>query len=144
MSENPPKDRWDKLQILSIAIAGILIPAAIALAANMHGTSVQTAESRVHYLELAISILRDDPKPETNAIRDWAIELLDNQSRDLVPLTAEAKAELKSHRAFQYIDYSSYYSSGNIGPGCCGEKEHAQKSRGEDESPRKSRTHTIK
>lgn len=55
---------------------------------------MKNSESRVRYVDLAIEQLRAAPTPETTALREWAVELLDSQAP--VKLSDAAKRQLMS------------------------------------------------
>ena len=101
------KDTWDKIAVLGTVLAGLLIPLAIAVVGNAVSRSIKESENQVKYLEMATSILRESPKPETAALRGWAVDLISNYSKD-VPLSTAAQAELKAHDV-------PIYSSGSWG-----------------------------
>lgn len=88
------KDWWDKLRALAPFIGSIAVPLAIAWVGGEFNASIKDSENRVRYVELAIAQLRTAPTPETSALRDWAIELLDSQSP--VKLSSATKQQLKS------------------------------------------------
>lgn len=79
---------------LSLIVSVIAIPIVVARIGGNVNSALKESENRVRYVELAINQLRSPPSPETAALRDWAVELLDNQSP--VRLSEEAKAQLKS------------------------------------------------
>jgi predicted aconitase len=68
---------------------------AIAWVGGTYNASIKDSENRIRYVELAIEQLRSPPTPETTALREWAVELLDSQSP--VKLSPAAKAQLKSN-----------------------------------------------
>lgn len=96
MQDQLRKDIWDKLVPLSAFIGSVAVPLAIAFVGNNYSASIKESENRVKYVELAISQLRSPPKPETEALRDWAIELLNAQSP--VKLSVAAQQQLRQHR----------------------------------------------
>ncbi len=96
------KDVWDKLRALGPFLAGVGVPVAIAWIGNSYSASIKDAENRVRYVEIAISELRSTPKPETAALRAWAVDLLDSQSP--VKLSPEAREQLKRNQvAFDFL-----------------------------------------
>lgn len=68
----------------------------LALVANTFAREQKEMEIGARYVELATEILRAEPKPETIALRTWAISVIGHYSR--VPLSREAKDELESQR----------------------------------------------
>jgi hypothetical protein len=98
----PPKDRWDKFQILS---SGGLVPLVIAGAGYYYSESQQESENRVKYVEIAVQQLRAEPTRETAALRSWAVELLNKNSP--IKLSAEAKAQLLSQPFAKGVELSA-------------------------------------
>lgn len=96
------KDLWDKFQIVS---SGLLVPLVIGGVGIFYGVSQKESENRVKYVEIAVEQLRSAPTPETATLREWAVELLDNQSP--IKLSAEAKAQLRSYPLARAIDLSA-------------------------------------
>ncbi|MFT3962246.1 hypothetical protein [Propionivibrio sp.] len=79
---------------LAFIVSAIAIPVIVAKIGGDVNSAMKESENRIRYVELAITQLRSSPSPETAALRDWAVELLDTQSP--VKLSTEAKAQLKS------------------------------------------------
>jgi len=94
--EKPPqsKDIWEILNSLAPMVASIAVPLVIAWVGAEYSASIKDSENRIRYVELAIAQLRSTPTPETAALREWAVELLDTQSP--IKLSSAAKAQLKS------------------------------------------------
>ena len=84
-------DRWSSVVV---AISSIFVPLVIAGIGAWYNISMKNSESRVRYVELAIEQLRAAPTPETAALREWAVELLDSQAP--VKLSDAAKRQLMS------------------------------------------------
>jgi len=91
-AEAPPKGR---MGVLKEWVQILAVPLTIAWVGNSYSASIKDSENRIRYVELAIAQLHSSPTPETAALRDWAVELLDRQSP--VKLLPTAKAQLKSH-----------------------------------------------
>lgn len=77
-----------------VAISSIFVPLVIAGIGAWYNISMKDSENRVRYVELAIEQLRALPTPETTALREWAVSLLDSQAP--VKLSDEAKHQLMS------------------------------------------------
>lgn len=88
------KDIWEILHSLAPMVASIAVPLVIAWVGATYNSSIKESENRIRYVELAIAQLRSSPTPETAALREWAMELLDSQSP--VKLSIAAKEQLKS------------------------------------------------
>lgn len=78
-----------------VAISSIFVPLVIAGIGAWYNISMKDSENRVRYVELAIEQLRAVPTPETIALREWAVELLDSQAP--VKLSDAAKHQLMSN-----------------------------------------------
>ena len=89
----PSKDIWDVLRSLAPFISSVAVPLVIVWVGSTYNASIKDSENRVRYVELAIAQLRTTPTPETAALREWALELLDSQSP--VKLSPAAKLQLK-------------------------------------------------
>jgi hypothetical protein len=100
------KDVWDKLQVTAILAASVLIPFAALIVGNLVSTSQKDSENRVKYVEIAVSILRTDPTESTQALREWAVEILAAQSP--VTLSAAVREELKKQQVNLGYSYSLY------------------------------------
>jgi len=92
MEQQKKKDIWDKLPTLSALFASVLVPVAIAFVGNAYTKALKEAENRVKYTELAISILKDKPTPETKEVRAWGVDVINQYSG--VPMSAELKSQI--------------------------------------------------
>lgn len=88
------KDSWDKAEILAKILGAVLLPVITICIAYMLNASIQDRSSRVRMVELAVEILKSDPKAASNDIymRGWALEVLQKNSE--VPLPKEALGAL--------------------------------------------------
>ena len=64
---------WEKAKILSVIVASVFIPLAVALSGNWYAKSLKEKDTQARYIELAIGILMKEPTPENEQIRKWAI-----------------------------------------------------------------------
>ena len=71
---------WEKLKILSMLAATILVPVVIAIAGQTITQSLKEREISVKYVELAINILSNKATLESIGLRDWAIEIIVHHS----------------------------------------------------------------
>lgn len=92
MEPTKSKDTWDKISAMSALLASVLVPLVIALVGNAYTTALKQSENRVKYTELAISILKDKPAPETQEVRSWAIDVINQYSG--VAMSAQVKTQL--------------------------------------------------
>lgn len=88
------KGIWEIRKDMALTFAAIATPLVVAFIGAWYNIAVKESENRVRYVELAISQLSAKPSPETAALRNWTIDLLDSQSP--VKLTPEAKDQLRS------------------------------------------------
>src|SRR5262245_44394886 len=88
--ETKLKDAWDKAEILAKISGAVLLPVVTICIAYLLNASIQERSARVRMVELAVEILKSDPKVEgnTNYMRGWAVEVLQRNSE--VPLPPEA------------------------------------------------------
>jgi len=88
--ETKPKDSWEKAEILAKILGAVLLPVVTICIAYMLNASIQERSSRVRMVELAVEILKSDPKASSKEdyMRGWALEVLQRNSE--VPLPQEA------------------------------------------------------
>ena len=84
---------WQKVTVLSGALAAVLIPVVLAVIGFMTSTALKDREVHGKFVELAVTILQEPPMPENRSVRKWAIEVLGRYSG--VPLEGEAEATLQ-------------------------------------------------
>jgi len=89
-TELPPL--WEKLKVVSLVTASLMIPLVVAYLGNAVSKDHKDKEIGVRYVELAAGILRTEPNPQTKALREWAVAVIDHFSQ--VPLPKEAQDEL--------------------------------------------------
>jgi hypothetical protein len=90
MQENS-KDWWDKTKI----IASVCTPIVIIVSGVVINSALKKSEIRVKYVEVAVSILKDKPRDDTKALRNWAIDVLESNS--ITPLSRDAIEELRMY-----------------------------------------------
>jgi hypothetical protein len=78
-----------------LAVLALAVPFVSALATSCSTERVKESDNRVRYVELAIGVLRTSPTPDTSAVREWAIDILNEHST--VKLSSAAKVQLKTH-----------------------------------------------
>lgn len=94
-SDAPRKDSLSRLTAFAALFSSVAVPLTIAGIGAWYNVNIKDSENRVRYVELAIAQLRTPPTPETSALREWAVELLDSQAP--VKLSPAAKLQLKSN-----------------------------------------------
>jgi hypothetical protein len=83
-------DDWLKVSV-GAAVGGVLTLAA-AVATGWFSFASKDQELRVHLVEIAIGILRADPKEDVSPARGWAIDVIEKNSG--VPFSAEDRRAL--------------------------------------------------
>ena len=71
---------WIKLKIFSNAFAAVVIPIAVAWIGYQYTQSIKEREIQGKFVELAVDILRTEPKPEDKALRDWGTQIINKFS----------------------------------------------------------------
>jgi GH24 family phage-related lysozyme (muramidase) len=87
---------WKKIQILTGLIGAILVPTVVGIIGNTINQSIKNNEIGLSYVQLAVSILKEEPNPNTENLRKWAIAVVNNYSD--VDLSEEAQQELQKER----------------------------------------------
>ena len=105
------KDSWDKIAAVGTLMSAIAIPIVVVVMGGRINDAIKTSENQMKYIEIATSLIRDDPKEDNHALRSWAIDVLTHFSKD-VPLTEAAREELKKRRT---PIYAGGWDSGTIG-----------------------------
>ena len=102
MKEGPDKsvNAWEKAKILSVIVASVFIPLAVALSGNWYAKSLKEKDTQARYIELAIGILMKEPTPENEQIRKWAIDTINHYSE--VPIQEPARQELLEQQLRTY------------------------------------------
>jgi hypothetical protein len=110
----PPKNKdiWDKIPALSALLASMLVPIVLAVIGNAYTNALKQSENKVKYTELAISILRDKPTQETQDVRAWAIDVINQYSG--VPMSAKAKNQLLGNQLARAYFPGSNFSQSNF------------------------------
>jgi uncharacterized protein YjbI with pentapeptide repeats len=104
------KDFWDKITALSAFIASILVPLVLAVVGNAYASAMKQSETKVKYTELAISILKDKPSSDTQDVRAWAIDVVNQYSG--VPMSPQVREQLlRSRLVASDMRYSDFTAS---------------------------------
>ena len=77
----------------------MLVPVVVAVVANSYSSVIKQAENRVKYTELAINILQEEPDEQTQAVRAWAIDIVNRYSG--VAMSETVREELLGSRLTQ-------------------------------------------
>ena len=83
---------WEKAKIVGTLIASIAIPISVTLIGYWHTSDFKEKEFGLHYIELAVQILKDKPQNHNENIRSWAIDIINAYST--VKLSDDTKSEL--------------------------------------------------
>ena len=84
---------WEKLRVSATVISAVLIPVVVAIIGYYVNTAIKGDELSLKYVELAVRVLQDAPRDETENLRNWAIDVINNYSD--VRLSEDAKLELR-------------------------------------------------
>ncbi|WCD83290.1 hypothetical protein [Pseudomonas sp. TUM22785] len=103
-------NNWQKLDYISKAIAAVFIPIAIAVLADVVASANKQRDAEVKFVELAVTILTEDPRTDENAkadqeIRGWAVKILDAYSG--VPMSKDQAEAVISATALPAIPSSA-------------------------------------
>ena len=60
------------------AVGALLTPVAVIVVGGFLNNAIKEQETRARYVELAISILRDEPKQNNRNLRDWAVNVVNS------------------------------------------------------------------
>ena len=92
MVEKPQHTNWEKLKILATAFSIIVTPIVIAWIGSEYNSGIKDREVQGNFVELAVSILNQEPNDDNKNIREWAVEIINKYSG--VELKSEAKDDL--------------------------------------------------
>ena len=92
--EEPKENRWQGLNAVSGLFAALALPIVLAMIGNRYTNALKEREIQGRFVELALSILKEPPKPESRGVRGWAIGVINQYSG--VPLSQEAREDLKA------------------------------------------------
>lgn len=74
------------------ALAAVAVPIAAAWISNTYSETSKDREIRARYVELAISILREQPSKENSPLRNWAVSVVNEYTT--IPFSEAVKDEL--------------------------------------------------
>ena len=78
--------RWLKPSAAMVAALGALFtPIIVAVVGNKVTTAIKEREVSGKFVELAVSILKEPPKPEQKALREWAVGIINTPSGQKFP-----------------------------------------------------------
>lgn len=92
------KDWWDKAKII-FEIGAIL---AVIYYGNMLNSSLKNKEINLQMVKVAIDVLRTEPTENTQALREWAVEIVDRCSA--IPFNENIKKSLLKQQ-LPYVTY---------------------------------------
>lgn len=85
---------WTAVSAVSGLIAAVVIPLAVAFVGNQFTVALKEREIQGRFVELALTILKESPSPENEAMRAWALKVVDAYSG--VPMTEEVRNDLST------------------------------------------------
>src|SRR4051794_36935953 len=97
MSEKPSASKNTPLQI-ALAFAIACVPIVTAWIAARYADIASDRQTKAQLVSLAVSILREPPRPKTVDVREWSMDLLDKYSD--VKLPAKARKALNDSVRF--------------------------------------------
>jgi hypothetical protein len=83
---------WQGVNAVSGLLAALLIPVVIAVLGQRYTSALKEREIQSHFVELALTVLKEPPREENKAVRQWALNVVDEYSG--VPLGDSARQEL--------------------------------------------------
>lgn len=86
------KDGYDKIESITKALAAIAIPVSLAWAGHTVQQQVAQDTLKKEYVQMAITILKEEPTSDQTDMREWAVKLLDDMAP--VPMSDKTKARL--------------------------------------------------
>ena len=93
-------DKWEKAKIASgfiAALGAFFVPFSAAHIGGVYSDAIKERELQGSFVELAVNILSTEPETETQALREWAILVIDKHSG--VPMAPELAETLTTGAA---------------------------------------------
>lgn len=113
----PRKDFWDKLEIFGKSVAVVIVPAILAVLTWNWNTEKTRRDTAARMTEIALGVLQQDleAKPTVNALRLWAVEVLQHPSNP-PDLTEKAAQQIRQDGlpAMNYSPVSTEVRTGLI------------------------------
>lgn len=96
-TRSPPRDVWDKIQVMGIAVGAVALPIVVAFIGNSFSSATKEKEIKLKTVEIAVDILSQDPNTNSHLpyLREWALKVVDQYSG--IPLSEEARRELMNN-----------------------------------------------
>ncbi len=88
------RDFWDKSLIIIQVLSLIIIPIILFIIGHNIEKALSDREVKAKYIEIAVSVLNQTPNQKTEALRNWALEVLQTYSE--IKLSEDALEILKS------------------------------------------------
>lgn len=82
----------EQLNSISAAVAVVLIPVVVVFIGHGYNQATKERDLQGRFVELAVSILREEPTEATINLRTWATNVIDNYSG--IPLTDPVREDL--------------------------------------------------
>jgi hypothetical protein len=81
------RDAWDRAGLIASWTAALIIPVVLGIGGYFLNLALKNRESQTKMVELAIDLLKVDPKPndEDKALRNWAMDVIDRYSEVKMP-----------------------------------------------------------
>lgn len=85
-------DFWEKAKTIATVLASVVIPLVALIVGNQYSAALKERELEGKFVELAVSILKEQPDKQSKNLRDWATQVITKYSR--VPLSPELTSDL--------------------------------------------------
>ncbi len=86
---------WEKAKTLSVLISSIAIPIVLALVGHWYTAAQNAREFGLQYVELAVSILAQEPQQHNRELRAWAADVINIHSSIKLPKNVKKDLTIK-------------------------------------------------
>jgi len=92
VADPAPTSPWEKAKTASTILASVVLPVVALVLGHQFSAALKERELQGKYVELAVSILREQPKDGSANLRAWATEVIDRYSG--VKMTTDTRQDL--------------------------------------------------
>ena len=93
-----PTDRLEHWKQITQIVSAIAVPVVLAILGYFVQGSLADAGLKKDYVQMALTVLKEEPSKENEQLRKWAISILDKNSP--VPLSKSLKSQLETTKSF--------------------------------------------
>ena len=97
---NKSKPWWESA---ALSIAAVFVPLVVSYVGHRYTNTIKNREVDAEFVDLAIGILQAEPIEENQALRSWAIEVIDTYSE--IKMDQPTKDSLQQERLIKYANY---------------------------------------